>query len=215
MLTPVSRQRGMTIVELMVTLTLLGLLMIAALPSIGTWLRNNEIRTVAEALLAGLQKARSEAVRRNDIVLFSMVSANATSKLLDASCALSSGSGAWVVSLDSPAGLCDKANSETTTPRIIDRYATNEGGRNAVVSVLAVDATNGNCGAMVARSQIAFDGYGRLDTKTIAQPIRCIEVSHPDDGSVRLRLVIGTGGTLRLCDPTLAATSTDPRRCVL
>jgi len=201
------RPRGFTLVELMVTIAVLGLLMLATLPSVGVWLRNAEIRTAAESLQSGLQKARAEAVRRNQPVLFSLVK-GANIGALDNDCALSTSSASWVVSLDDPSSKCAQSASAgaNNAPHLIDKYAQGDGATHVSVAVL-----NEACDAAGTATQIAFDGYGRLATATIAAPIRCIEVSHANPDSHKMRLVIGMGGTLRMCDPAVAAP--DPRTC--
>jgi type IV fimbrial biogenesis protein FimT len=65
-------QRGFTLIELMITLTVLGLLVLAALPSFRDWIQNTQIRTATESLLSGLQLARLEAVKRNSNVTFTL-----------------------------------------------------------------------------------------------------------------------------------------------
>jgi type IV fimbrial biogenesis protein FimT len=57
--------RGFNMIELMITLTILGFLLMLGLPSIAEWMQNTQVRTAAEGILNGLQTARSEAVQRN------------------------------------------------------------------------------------------------------------------------------------------------------
>ena len=59
------RARGFTLIEVMVTITLLALLLSLAAPSFRLWMRNAQVRTVSEALQNGLRFAQTEAVRRN------------------------------------------------------------------------------------------------------------------------------------------------------
>jgi len=61
---------GVSLVELLVTIMIVGILTAIALPNFQTWIRNARIRTTAEAITNGLQLARSEAVRRNTNVQF-------------------------------------------------------------------------------------------------------------------------------------------------
>ncbi|MFM2119254.1 MAG: hypothetical protein RL722_722, partial [Pseudomonadota bacterium] len=42
-------QSGITLIELMVTITILALLLLATMPGIGQWLRNTSIRNAAES----------------------------------------------------------------------------------------------------------------------------------------------------------------------
>lgn len=72
---PRRHQRGLTLVELAVTLTLLGILVLSALPSFTSWTRNAKARSVAEALQNGLRQAQTEAVRRNRQTVFSLTAA--------------------------------------------------------------------------------------------------------------------------------------------
>lgn len=67
----VSRaEKGFTLIELMVTIVILGLLMALAMPSYSVWIQNTRIRSAAESFVNGLQLARNEAVRRNSSVEF-------------------------------------------------------------------------------------------------------------------------------------------------
>lgn len=70
MLSPHRRQLGFTLVELMVTLSIVAILAGLAVPSFKTWMMNLKIRSSAESILNGLQIARAEAVRRNAPVQF-------------------------------------------------------------------------------------------------------------------------------------------------
>ena len=42
------RQRGFSLIEIVVTIAVLALILFAALPSLGTWLDNTRIRNVAD-----------------------------------------------------------------------------------------------------------------------------------------------------------------------
>jgi type IV fimbrial biogenesis protein FimT len=68
--------RGVTLIELMITLVVLGILVFLALPSYTIWIQNTQIRTAGEAILSGLTLARSEAVRRNTSVELRMNAAS-------------------------------------------------------------------------------------------------------------------------------------------
>lgn len=56
---------GFTLIELMVTITILAILLFIALPNFAVWMQNTQIRTAGEAVLNGMQLARAEAIRRN------------------------------------------------------------------------------------------------------------------------------------------------------
>ncbi len=60
-----SLQKGVSLIELMIGLVILGILLMVGLPSYSAWIQNTQIRTAAESILNGMQLARAEAVRRN------------------------------------------------------------------------------------------------------------------------------------------------------
>jgi type IV fimbrial biogenesis protein FimT len=60
-----GRQRGYTLLELMVTLGIVGILAGVAAPSFSDFVRTQQLRSVANDLATSFQLARSEAVKRN------------------------------------------------------------------------------------------------------------------------------------------------------
>lgn len=196
------RSRGVTLVELIVTISVLALLLLAVLPSVGTWMANTQIRNVANSIRDGLLRARSEAVRRNQPVRFSLVELS-DSAVMDNSCALSAAGVSWVVSLDDPSDECAAAPSDEDTPRIVDKRAGGVGGKN-----VSVHATTG---AGDDADTVIFNGFGRVAG---ANAIGIVDVDHVSPGADyrALRIVVGSGGTVRMCDPKVVDAG-DPRRC--
>jgi type IV fimbrial biogenesis protein FimT len=217
MLTMASRsQRGLTLIELMVTVVILVMLMLGVAPSIGAWMRNTQVRNVASSMLAGLNRARNEAMRRNVPVRFSLVSL-ADSTVLDSSCALSAAGVSWVVSVRNPAGNCqmapvmttdtaayDAALADPNNPLIVEANAGGVGGKSVVVAAAVADGS-------AAADTVTFGSFGRI---TDAAPIGFINISNQVAGNDyrRLRIELGTGGTVRLCDLGVTV-QTDPRYC--
>jgi type IV fimbrial biogenesis protein FimT len=64
--------RGFTLIEMLIGITVLGILLTLAAPSFMVWMQNTQIRTAADAVLNGLQLARTEAIRRNKTVRFTL-----------------------------------------------------------------------------------------------------------------------------------------------
>lgn len=187
-------QSGITLIEVMIGLVILGILLAAGLPSFSQWIQSSQIRTSADALQNGLTLARTEAVRRNTNVRFQLVSTTT------AACALSDTGSSWVVSLDDPTGACDSAASDTVAPRIVQIRASGEGAPNAVI----------NGGGV---STITFNGTGQ------ASVAATLNVTNPTGGTCAavggqmrcLRVTVSTGGQVRMCDPARAAD--DPQGC--
>jgi type IV fimbrial biogenesis protein FimT len=195
------RQRGFSLVELMVTIAILMMLILVAMPGVGTWLENTRIRNQADSIMAGLQAARSEAVRTNQNVSFWLVSSTADGSL-DDGCALSETSSSWVVSVTSPAGHC--AGWLTTTPaKIVVSRAM--GVDKAHVSVNAVQSD-----LKTAATTVTFNGFGRIAN---ADPIAEIDVDGIGSADYRqLAVKVSPSGSVRMCDPGVTST-TDPRKC--
>lgn len=62
--------RGFTAIEMLITISILGILAALAAPSFKNLLINAQIRTAAQGLADGLQFARSEAIRLNQPTVF-------------------------------------------------------------------------------------------------------------------------------------------------
>lgn len=198
------RQRGFSMIEMAITMAVLGLLLAAVVPTGASWIRNMRLRATAEATLNGLQRARMEAIRRNTSVSFWMVS-TPSSGALDNTCTLSSSAASWVVSQDSPAGACGVTPSTTTTPRMVISRSSAEGnGQSITVTARQIDQTT-------AAQVVTFNGLGRVLTTAIdgSNPISVINFSPAasDTDSRALRIVLSSSGMIVLCDPALAASA--------
>lgn len=198
-----TAQRGVTLIELAVTFIVLGLLVVAAGPSISTWISNTNVRNTATSIHAGLNRARAEAVRLNRSVRFSLVSVTDPA-VLDNSCALSATGVSWVASVNDPVGACATAPSETVAPLIIDKAAGGAGGRRVTVAALQSDG-------VTAANTVTFNPFGRVVEATA---ISRIDVDNEALGGDfrRLRILVGAGGTVRMCDVGVT-NSNDPRKC--
>lgn len=65
-----SGPRGFTLLELMATIAVFGILVALAVPSFTTMMNRNRLTAEANELLAGIQYARMEAIRTNSRVTF-------------------------------------------------------------------------------------------------------------------------------------------------
>jgi type IV fimbrial biogenesis protein FimT len=196
MLIPLHRAGGFSIIELLITIAVLGILFMVGLPSLATWMQNTQVRNSAEAMVAGLQLARQEALRRNRTVQFTLVDT------LAASCVPLATGRNWVVSLSDPSSACDQAPSETGAG-IIQKRPAEEGSGNAVVS-----ANN---------SSVSFSGLGRLASGSAATRIDVTSMAgtcQSASGVIRcLRVDVAASGSIRMCDPVVSSNA-DPRYCL-
>jgi type IV fimbrial biogenesis protein FimT len=67
---------GFTLIELMITVSILGILLGIGLPSFVTFINNNKITAEANSLIYSLQMARSEAIKRGTDVQVSLAFIN-------------------------------------------------------------------------------------------------------------------------------------------
>ena len=195
-----TSQRGFTLVEMLVGISVLALLLALGAPSFATYMQNRQIRAMSDSILSGMQLARAEAVRRNSPVRFELTTT------LDASCALSTSGGNWVVSMDGAAGSCNSTNmadaASPVAPRMIQSRPSSEGTPNAAV---AADV-----------SGLAFNGLGRVTTGLPSgQTVFNVNVSNPTGGACKtssgpmrcLRIVVTPMGQVRMCDPSTSGTT--------
>ncbi|WP_426664593.1 GspH/FimT family pseudopilin [Rhodanobacter aciditrophus] len=122
--------RGFTLIELMVTLAVLAILTMIAVPSFRDTIRRNRVNSASNALLADLGYARAEAIDRGQTVTM-CPSANGTSCT---SSGTAWGSG-WMV-YSYPAGAAS-SNAAYATGNLLLRAAAKQNG----VAIWAAQAT--------------------------------------------------------------------------
>jgi type IV fimbrial biogenesis protein FimT len=79
-----AHQRGLTLIELMVTLSIAAILVVAAAPAFQDYISNSRLRESGNALYAQALFAQSEAIKRNAVVRLSTDGA-ATVQVIDRS----------------------------------------------------------------------------------------------------------------------------------
>jgi len=213
-----SSQRGLNIVEIMISLVVLGVLIGLGAPGFAEWLQNQQIRAAAEATLNGLQVARGEAVRRNTPVRFQLVSDLTSTCVLASDSVTAPVSVSWVVSLADPTGACDAVtdSGQPVPPpgRILQRRTSAEGSPSAAATSVFVPSPPAPP-APQAASTVTFAALGNVVANADATPsINKIDVtnSNVSPSAMRpLRIVINPGGSIRMCDPALALP--EPRGC--
>ena len=215
MLSMRASQRGFTIIEVMISLVVLGVLLALGAPGFVEWLQNQQIRAAAEATLNGLQVARAEAVRRNTPVRFQLVSDLTSTCVLASASVTAPVSVSRVISLADPTGACDATTDSGQSPspagRILQRRTSAEGSPNAVAISVFVP-TPPAAPTPQAASTVTFAALGNVIANADGTPsIVKIDVTNPkvSPSAMRpLRLVVNSGGSIRMCDPSLAASDT-------
>lgn len=196
-------RRGFTLVEMMISIAILAVLLGLAAPGFQIFVRNTQIRTTADSLQAGMQLARSEALRRNVRVSFWLVSG------ISAACARSAVGTSWVVSINDPTGACNAGSSSTVAPRLIQARMGSDGSTGITIGAVtgAVSPVASNC--------ITFNGFGTVEPTCPggSAPIGRISISSADSPNTTrdLQVRVASGGSIRMCDPDVP--NTDASYC--
>ena len=186
--------RGFTLIELMVAIALLGLLITLAIPSFTGWIRNSQIRTVAEALQTGVRAAQAESVRRNRQVVM------------------------WFTDGDPSTGSAPAIGGKNWGLQTVAQFGETAeyitGGKlvdiASAVSVANDMSSNAICfnsaGRLVANSSTT--GITGADCQVPASPATAATFNITLTGADRpLRVLVQLGGQLRMCDPNRPAMS--------
>lgn len=192
---------GFSLIELMITISILCLLMMAVAPAAAEWLRSLRLRNAAELAMQGLQKTRAEAIKRNQPVRFWLMSSGATA-LLDAQCALAPSSASWVISLNDPSGHCgDPVGASAVDPFIVESYSAGKSAQAVVI--------DGRSPVGDPAGSVGFDGFGQV--LDYATALHTLDFSVSEASARRLRVTVSATGAVRLCDRDVA--TPDPRAC--
>lgn len=173
------RADGFTMVEVLITIAVLGILIMLAMPSFGEWLQNQQLRAGAEASLNGLQVARAEAIRRN----------------LQVQIVFGAPFTAWYVTEAASGTAIQSRTQDEGSPNAV-LTTTPAGATTVTFTPLGAATTNLDGSARVTRLDITNTKGGACQP---GGPMRC------------LALLIQGGGTVKMCDPLVAAP--DARAC--
>ena len=194
-----GRQRGVTLVELMIGVTITSIVLFAGIPAFNGWMQNSQDRTAAESILNGLQLARVEAVKRSAIVRFDLTD--------------DSGLVAWNVGC---------VNVTVDCPATIQQRVAAEAAANARAGVsttaIPIPAPAGHFNVPISAGTglgngVSFNAMGRVPSTNIGIDVTRIDVTNAAvSGARRYVIVVEPGGQIRMCDPSLNF-STNPQGC--
>ena len=198
-------QGGFSLIELMIGIAVVAIAMSMAVPSFSLWMKNARIRASAETVQNALQFARTEAVRRNQIVRFQIVDT------LTSACVLSTTGSNWVTTLDGssmPEGDCGNTISDSTTPFLLQKGPIFNADNVTLTASATVYAFNG-LGTQGATTNPTTTPPSALSIQFNAAQGSCLK----DGGEVRcLNVTVSPGGQIRMCDPSQTS-ATDPMKC--
>lgn len=199
MLTAGLRRRhgGFTIIELLVVISVVAILSLTAVPSIGNWISNASVRNVAESLQNDLRRAQAEAVRGSRSTVFALTTAVPAYNATPAANGTN-----WYVRNQPLAGSDETATSESLVTS--SREATRRG-----VTITGPALT---CfGALGQLITVADSATGLSTACNAANPIT-YTVAHTSANRA-LNVLVYVGGRVFMCDAAKTQSSTNPDGC--
>jgi type IV fimbrial biogenesis protein FimT len=177
-------QRGVTLLEAMVVIAIVGIVVAIGGPSLQSSIASSRLRVKSESVLNGLQLARSEALKRNTAVVFSL-----------------SSDSSWIAGCSTPVGDLNSDGLDDC-PASIQTKPAEEGGTN--VSITFTPSTS---------TMATFTGLGILAAKNRDNTVPFNIVDFSTSGVTQTyRITLSAGGQSKLCDPLITKVG-DPRQC--
>ena len=206
MLISAHKQLGVTLLELMIAIAVLGAMIGLSIPAVSDWADNNRIKATADAMMNGLQKARMEAVRQNTparFVLTDTPTYNVTA---------GGQAGDWeICTADNTGSFVGNRgnfwyNTEVGNPPKIGISTAVLSGQNFNTPLAAGAGLTGlaiGCVGTTAATtnvNVTFDAMGRTMGATNITRIDILN-SRPNNSKKRLVITINTQGQVHLCNP--------------
>lgn len=196
---------GFTLLEAMVTLTVFAILTVIAIPNMRTWIMNNKVRGVADALQNGLRLAQSESLRRSRQVVFVFTDSTTPTNI---PLAAAVGASSWAL-YTIPSMAAGEA------PQFIQSGELSNA--SASVTITSNPATAALC----------FNSAGRLianpgaNVIAITGGVACNQPLGPQTFSIAaatgsdrpLQVTLGLGGQVHMCDPNVGISDAHPEGC--
>jgi type IV fimbrial biogenesis protein FimT len=179
-------------IELIIGMAILGILLGVAVPAFSAYLQNARLRAAAESFLAGVQKARGDAVQRNQLIQLIMTDDTPTAGNASSLTASTTGKNWAVRAYNSGTG---------TYTEFVEGKTSSEGSAAAVVvtSTAATITFNGLGASTGGSASVAFTNPVGGSCAP-GGPMRCLNIT------------VTPGGQSRMCDPAVTAAG-DTRAC--
>jgi type IV fimbrial biogenesis protein FimT len=194
---PRHGQRGFSLIELAIAITIVALLLLVAVPAMQSWVADARVRTAAESFQNAVRLAQGEAVKRSRTAVVMLTDGTPS---LDATPAANGTR--WVVRL---------LERSTTDDEEEDLFV--RGGGEAASGDVTVSSNN--------VSLICFNAFGQqttLDKTASGVGAACsaddgTSVSFSRGGGRTLKVLVSLGGKVRMCDAEKTFSDSHPDGC--
>jgi type IV fimbrial biogenesis protein FimT len=178
---------GFNLVEMMIVITVIGILTVLAVPNFTAWVQNTKTRTVAEALQNGIRLAQSEAVKSSRNVRFLLTNATPTIGATESTTGRN-----WVVE--------SMSMTNTAEP---DRFV--QGASLPDMGNVQITATS---------AFIQFNSFGRIASPNNSVVYQITNKRSTSSNPLRrLNVTVSVAGAIRMCDPDKELNATNPDGC--
>lgn len=181
-----TRQHGFSVLELMVTVSILAILIGIGMPQMAQWIQRMTVSSASELIQNGLRQAIGEAIRRNTEVDFILTDGTP--------------------SVSGVGSLVAKQDGANWAIRVVDASASNRYVNGHQTKELSSDVT------LQGPAGVRFNGSGRvLDlTGTPVGGKQVFRITRSGSG-LAYCVFVTPGAAVKMCDPSRA--SGDPRAC--
>lgn len=200
------RASGFTMIEMAVTMMVFAILVAVGVPTMTTWIKNNKVRTVSDALQTGLRQAQSESLRRSRQVVFAMT--NSTTPATIPLPAVAGGTSWAIWTVPSMAGEIPEYVSSGVLSNASANVTVTPSNAASTVCFNSMGRLVANTGANVT----AITGGDACVQPTGTPPVQKFTITTP--GSDRpMQVNLSLGGQVHMCDPGVVLTDAHPEGC--
>lgn len=179
------REKGFTLIELMITIALLAILLFVAVPNFSGFVASSRLAASKELLISSISLARSEAIKRGDRVAVCRTTDGATCAGTSQAAGNEDWSEGWLVFLDTD------DDQTVDADELIKVYAD-------IAGSISVQYSRGDV--------FVYEGTGLLDLATTDD--ETFAISDSGDADIGMVIFLRPTGRIRMCQEWQASTAT-------